>query len=468
MTTPRVPSRPRWQLLLVSLSLGGCAYYNGLYNAKDLARRAERAAERGREFEARSLWGQVTVKAETVLVRFPDSKHADEARFLLGRGLERTGECGRAVAPLGQVVRDAMDPVRTDAAAVLLSTCLMQAGDVEGAGLAVERLLQSPDPARRAEAELRTGIAYRRRGRTDEAIALLRRSTHTTARRELAAAYAEAGRVDDALALGDSLLAERDALVPWGAVLHGIERHAPRLVGPLLDRVLAGVMLPPDSAATWLREDGERALPGDTARALERFAAAYASAPSRPAGMEAHLRALGLRLAVAEDDVLIDSIPALLEDVAPSTGNAYLKARQLATNAGRLGALYDSVALQAPQGDLRAFVLGELLRDSLGAGRLAAKLWRGILDSQPSSPYAAKAMLAVTTVEPGTGDLEAAVTRYPESPYVVALRGGDDPTYRLLEDSLARFARAYRTPARAPARPGRRPAAATPPPGNVE
>jgi hypothetical protein len=455
-------------LLFVPLSLGGCAYYNGLYNAKDLARRAERAAARGREFESRSLWGQVSVKAETVLVRFPESKHADEARFLLGQSLERTGECRRAVAPLEQVVRDAKDPVRTDEAAVLLSTCLMQAGDVEGAGLAVERLLQSPDPARRGEAELRTGVAYRRRGRTAEAIELLGRSTHPWARRELVAALAEGGRVDAALALSDSLIAERDSLAPWGAVLHGVARHAPGQVGPLLDRVLGGAAVSPDSAAAWLREDGERALPGDTARAMTRFAAAYATSRTRPAAMEAQLRALGLRLAVALDDTLIDSLPALLEDVPPSTGNAYLKARQLVSNAARLGALYDSVALQAPQGDLRAFVLGELLRDSLGAGRLAAKLWRGIIDSQPNSPYAAKAMLALTTVEPGTGNIEAAVTRYPTSPYLVALRGGDDPAFRILEDSLARFARAYRTPARAPARPGRRPAAATPPPGNVE
>jgi hypothetical protein len=445
----------------------GCAYYNGLYNAKDLARRAERAAERGREFEARSLWGQVAVKAETVLVRFPRSKHADEARFLLGRSLERTGECRRAVTPLGQVVREARDPVRTDAAAMLLSTCLSQSGDVEGAGLAIEGLLQSADPARRAEAEWRTGVAYRLRGRTAEAVELLGRSTHPMARRELAAALAEAGRVEESIALSDSLITERDALAPWGAVFRGIARHAPARVGPLLDRVIAGTALPPDSAATWLWQDGERALPGDTARALERLASAQAAAPGRPTAIEAQLRAIELRLAPAADDLLLDSLSLLLEEAPQSSSAAFARSRQLLNNATRLGAMYDSVRLMAPQGDLRAFILGELMRDSLGARRLAANLWQGIVDSLPTSPYAPKALLAILALERAPVDLATLEGRFPASPYVVTLRGQDDPAFRALEDSLARFARIYRAPPRPTARPGRRPAATTPSPTEV-
>jgi hypothetical protein len=360
------------------------------------------------------------------------------------------------------VVREAKDPARTDQAAVLLSTCLMQGGDLAGAGLAVERLLESTDPAQRAEAELRAGVAYRRLGRTAEAIDLLGRSVHPGAPRELVAALADAGRVDDAVALSDSLIAAQDSLVPWGAVLEGIARHAPGRVGPFLDHLLARGNVSRDSAAAWLQQDGERVLPADTAQALRRFAAAYANSPTRPAGMDAHLRALGLRLAVADDDVLIDSLPGLLEDVPPSTGNAYLKARQLASNAARIGVLFDSVAVLAPQGDLRAFILGELLRDSLGADRLAARLWRGIVDSLPESPYAAKAFLALGSLGEGQATVDSLATRFPASPYLIALQGGDDAAFRLLEDSLARFARAYRTPPRPPARPGRRPAAAAP------
>ena len=77
--------RPRPLLPLAALALlASCAYYNGLYNAKDLARRAEKAERQGKTLEAQDLWGQVAVKAETVLVRHPHSKWTEEARFLHG------------------------------------------------------------------------------------------------------------------------------------------------------------------------------------------------------------------------------------------------------------------------------------------------------------------------------------------------------------------------------------------------
>ena len=66
-------------LLLTALLLGGCAYYNGLYNAERLVRSAEKAEREGRTGEASGYWGEAAVKAETVLARFPTSKWADPA-----------------------------------------------------------------------------------------------------------------------------------------------------------------------------------------------------------------------------------------------------------------------------------------------------------------------------------------------------------------------------------------------------
>ena len=64
----------RGALLAASL-LGACAYYNGLYNANRLASDARRAEREGRAGEARSLWAQAAVKAESVATRYPDSKY---------------------------------------------------------------------------------------------------------------------------------------------------------------------------------------------------------------------------------------------------------------------------------------------------------------------------------------------------------------------------------------------------------
>lgn len=450
--------------------LASCAYYNGLYNAKDLAHRAEKAEREGRTFDARSLWGQVAVKAETVLVRHPRSRWTDEARFLQGKALERGGDCSAAIAPLAQVVREARDPRRADEAALRLSACQELLGDLEAAGFAVERLVRSPDLIRRAEARWRAGIAYRRTGRAAEAVELLRSSGHPGARGDLAAALADLGRTGEAVALADSLLAERDPAVPWGAVIDGVGRHDVPAASALLDRILAQIAPPSaDTVATWLSNDGRRLLPTDERRGLDRLESAYLAAPARAAGVDARILALQLRLTATEDRALLDTIPILLGEIEPSAGEAQLRARQLTGSATAARARLDSLVVTDPQGDLRGFLLGEALRDSLHAPRLAVQLWRRVLRERPDTPYAPKILMAIaeTGVAPPDSIAALLAVQYPDNPYVLALHGGADAGFRALEDSLGRFALGLRAPVRTPGRPparGARPVPTTPSP----
>ncbi|HVX88172.1 MAG TPA: hypothetical protein VG940_04535, partial [Gemmatimonadales bacterium] len=307
----------RWRHVLLLCATASCAYYNGLYNANDLAHRAEKAERDGRTFDAQNLWGQVAVKAETVLARHPRSKWTEEARYLVGKARERLGDCAGALAPLEIVVRG-RDPARADDAAFRLSNCKAALGDVEGAGFAVERLLRSPDPALRAEAEWRAGAAYRRSGRTEDAVRTLQGSAHPRARGELAVALADAGRIPEAVALADSLLAARDTTVPWGDLLRAVGRRDTLGGSALLDRSLAALRPVPDSAAVWLSEDARRLLPLDPPRALARYNAAYAAASARAPGVDARITALKYRLARTEEPALLDTIPLLLGDVEPS------------------------------------------------------------------------------------------------------------------------------------------------------
>ena len=83
--------------------LGGCVYYNGMYNTKRLAGSARKAERDGRTFEANNLWGQVITRAESLVARHPDSKYVDEALVLKGVALSRLNQCDAAVAPLGRV-----------------------------------------------------------------------------------------------------------------------------------------------------------------------------------------------------------------------------------------------------------------------------------------------------------------------------------------------------------------------------
>jgi hypothetical protein len=81
---------------------------------------------------------------------------------------------------------------------------------------------------------------------------------------------------------------------------------------------------------------------------------------------------------------------------------------------------------------------------------LAAVVWRRILTERPRSPYAPKAWLALAAVggAPTDSVLTLLADQYSESPYVHVLRGTGDEGYRSLEDSLSRFARSQRAPAR--------------------
>ena len=74
-------------IALVAGLLGGCVYYNGMYNTKRLAGSARRAERDGRTFEANNLWGQVITRAESLVARHPDSKYVDEALVLKGVAL---------------------------------------------------------------------------------------------------------------------------------------------------------------------------------------------------------------------------------------------------------------------------------------------------------------------------------------------------------------------------------------------
>lgn len=441
--------------------LASCAYFNGLYNANDLAARATKAEREGRPFEAQNYWGQAAVKAESVLARHPRSRWAEEARWLDGKALERAGNCTAALAPLQRTLQEARDPRRADDAALRLASCQEKLGDPDAAGLSVERLLQNPDPAIRSQAAYRAGATYRRTGRSEEAVRVLRGSAEPRARGELMVALADAGDTPAATALADTLLTVPDTLAPWGALLVGLGRHDLPAGSDMLDHLIASGRFPVDSVALWLGDDGARWMPRDTARALSRLEQAYEAAPARPAGLEALLAMLRTRVAAADDPSILDTVSDRLSDLPGSTGTASYRGRAFGELATDLHGRIDSLVPGAPQGDLRGFLLGEALRDSLGAPRLAAGVWRRVLAERPASVYAPKLLLAVASVGGASADSVHALldSAYASNPYVHALQGVPDDGFRLLEDSLARFARTSRTSVRRPRVPRDRPAA---------
>ncbi|HWA40103.1 MAG TPA: hypothetical protein VG712_00735, partial [Gemmatimonadales bacterium] len=152
-----------------------------------------------------------------------------------------------------------------------------------------------------------------------------------------------------------------------------------------------------------------------------------------------------------------DCSPSTRRGPWPATRPPTTRRRRAHAPRGRL----DSLDPLAPQADIRGLLLGEALRDSLHAPRLAAGVWCRVLAARPESPYAPKLLLALAASDPARADSIGRLleSRYPASPYVLAVHGQDDAGYRVLEDSLARFSARARAPARPPAR-GRQPAPA--------
>jgi hypothetical protein len=427
---------------LVAALLGGCVYYNGMYNTKRLAGSARKAERDGRTFEANNLWGQVITRAESLVARHPDSKYVDEALVLKGVALSRLNQCDEAVAPLGRVSLLPPNDEVTEEASLALGRCQLQLGDPVVAEIQFARVAGSEDAARRREAKLLRARALRATGRHQEAVAALAGVQDPRAANERLLALAGARRRDAALGLADSMLAARDTTARWDTLVVAVGREDPATASALVDRLERRPGLQPAARARLFLEDGIRLAALDSARAEARLHQAAQADSVGDAGERARLRLTRLRLMRATS---VADLPPLARELDERIkGESALRgdAVQLRESIKRVLVASDSASAGAAQADLRLFLAAETARDSLAAPALAASLFRMIVETTPDSPYAPKAILAGQVLDPvwGASALPLLEQRYATSPYVAFLQGVEPYGYRELEDSLQRFA----------------------------
>ena len=434
----------------------GCVYYNGMYNANRLAKSARKAERDGRAFEANNLWGQVATKAESVVVRHPRSKYADEAAVLRGLALSRLGQCEQGLGPLGRgsLLRGNSD-LAEDA---LLATgqCQLALGNLAAADAAFIQLLDSRSSERRGEARYQHARVARQLGRHEDALSALEGLRDPRVAPERLLALAGTGRAAEALTLADSLVASGDTVTPWDSLLVTLGRQDPVSASGLVDRLRALPKRPAGTQARWLLEDGLRLLVLDTAKARARFHAALETDGKGEIAGSASLRMLRLDLSrVAAPEELPPFIERLKHLASQHPASAGSLTQFGASVAGVLAASGGPPG--APQGDLRLFLGAEAARDTLSAPLLAQALFRRIPGDWPYSPYAPKAILAAQQLDSTWTDSARVLLeeRYLDSPYLALVRGQATEEYRQLEDSLGAFAARLAPPVkRAPA--GRR------------
>jgi hypothetical protein len=458
--------RGRFRLLILLAGAGligtlaGCVYYNGMYNANRLARSARQAEREGRTLQASSLWGQVATKAESVLVRHPTSKYAREATLLRGIALGRMGQCEQAIALLGEAAFTTRKSDLTEEALLAQGRCHVALGNLAAADAAFSQLLDSKSAERRREARFHHASLLRQSGHNEEAIRALSGLTEPRAAAERVLALAGAGRVREAMALTDSLIAQGDTTRRWDSVVVLVAENNPSAASHLLDRLGKLPNRTPDLRARMLLDDGLRLIRLDSARAAHRFREAMASGRNTETAGRAGLALVGLQLARISTE---SELPPLLDTLRQLS----TRFKTLSVDIARFTAVVadvHSVATKVTpdsiQGDLRVFLAAESARDSLRAPVLAEALFRRIPEQWPFSPYAPKAILAAQQLNAGWIDSAQLLLeeRYFDSPYLATIRGEASPDYRQLEDSLGAFAATLAAAKSPQLRPGPTPA----------
>jgi hypothetical protein len=452
---------------VLALSSVSCAYYNGMYNTRKFTGQAEKAEREGRTIDASTAWGQVTVKAETLLARHPDSRYAPEARVLMGRAYAKLGDCTSARGALEPGLGMIQDTVLEREGRLALARCLVSLGEAQRAVLTYQRLYQTASDSQRVILRPELLTALQRAGAWSEALQLASDSTSTTRRIRLLL-LAGAGQRDEMLALADSLAAAGDTLAPWDSASAVAGRVDPMAGSRVVEAMLRLDSINPERRARVLLADAARLAPVDSGQAMLRLRQVLAATAPEDLSARARLEMVRLRLRYVENLADLDTIAA---DLRRATEGSPLagEAQTLGASLDQLISLRDSVSVATPAGDMRTFLAGELARDELHAPLLARQLFVRVADLWPASPYAAKALLAARVVAPADSALRVRIeTQYTADPYVLAVRGEEVPALRSLEDSLGNFAsaemaRRFRTNQRArppaPAtRPGQRPA----------
>ena len=404
------------------LLTAGCAYYNAMWSAERFASEARRLEQRGDASQARSQWSRAALKAESVLVRHPRSRWADDALVLRAEGLARSGACATAAAPIAKARATVSEPSLLERAGLAAAECALAGDRPVEAERALEASLRSNDADHRSRAEYLAGLAAEARLEFASAADHFRRSRERPA---------TAGRIRVLLA-AERMTEAAQALTDAGEALDEADRAAAlaRLdlttSATTLDRLLRG-RLPFAEQARLLIAHGDRRLAaGDFAGATARYEQAGRVAPAAAEAGQARVRQLRV-VAVqtttpAELRLVHEQVVALAEPAA----------REL------LDLLSQLVA--RPETQAGEFRQAELARDALGSPRLAGRMFLDLAAADPASLFAPKALVSALALLPERRDsiLTLLDTSYAESPYTRALRGAASPAYAAAEDSLAR------------------------------
>ena len=414
--------------LLVLLSAGGCAYYNGLYNARGLVKRAESASREGRDSAAVTAWREAAAKADTVIARYPRSRWTDDALLVSGTSSAFSGACDHALARLAQWEKHpAADTKQHSRASIARGACLVRLGEYAPA-------LDTLTPHTKYGDETLTRIAAAWAARAalasqfESVYALARKAGSDALDAELAMSALESARSSVAARiLGQRALAWQSL----GAM------HAPLALLARFDRVVADsiVGLAQSSRASRLE------------RARLSLAAGLWSEAAGDVRVARNHYERALRM--SSDTTLVAEVVTrrgLLDVRAAGTlddARARLDvSKGRAVDAARLAAVDSALRLAARLAEASdtsgasLFLAAEVARDAVGAVALARALFLRAAREYPRSSLAPRALLAAANLTPDSARAWRATVAelYSTSPYARTLTGASVSTAALEAD----------------------------------
>jgi tetratricopeptide (TPR) repeat protein len=413
----------RLAVVLLVGAVTGCAYFNGVYNARQAEKRGDSALRKGRDSEAASYFQTAAEKAETVLVRHGDSKWADDARLLAGRGWARAGQCQRAVPHLEYALeKDGLTGERLEIARLALGICRVDAGSLMAAESLLVLVMDSKDKWRASQGAIWAARSALRRGATEDALGYLSRTGTSVAEWELITAFIEGQDYVRA----ESLLVRRADEADWRPELLTI---LPRMwmagartsVDSIVSRYTAARLRPGQRARLHLTYGDLLERAGQDSAAAEHFAITLQLLRDSLPGRQAAVRLTAIEIRGLEQ---LSDVENVIARTADARATVPLQLR-LERNLLFLNLLINRTDYTGAS----LFLAGEIARDSLGAKKLAARLFRRVPDSYGNSPVAPKALLAAAALEPDSAESYIGLMRerYPTSVYTLALDGRDTP-----------------------------------------
>ena len=425
--------------------MGGCAYYNSLYNAERAFSDAEQAAARGEGSTALNDYGIAIEKAKRSLKRDPDGRWSDDARFLIARAHFGRGDIPAARPELERVLAESGDgSLKAGAAAYLGAVDIHEGREEAGIQRLTAALAGDPADDMRAFAHLWRGRARLALGDSagwndlDDAAAIAAPAgTAALLERVTWAATSD----DYARALQSFAdIFQRAETVRWADSLRALARHAAVQFDPHRARML----LVPEQGP-WNARDRDRIalfradlalMGGDTAAAIAE-ARAVADRATGPTADGARVVMARISLGSARETEELNDIRAAL---LPAIANT--DAQRLIREIKTVGVLLERAQAGQP---LALFAAAELARDELRSPRLARSLFLAYAALAPDAVYAPKARLAANALAvDGAPEPIGADT---SNVYVAAMRGRGGEAFTAAEQGLQRALAALRTDA---------------------